>query len=94
MRAVIRSITVEGARCALNLDPTKNTREAIAAILDHRPVADHARLYDACEVQEFDDLATANWQAVSIRNKPDTFQVTGYLFDGANMIDAFDWELN
>ena len=94
MRCEIRAITIEGARVALNLDPTKNTREAIGEILARRPVSDHAALYDACEVHEFDDMATANWKAVSLQHAADTFAVTGYVYDGSTLVDAFDWEVN
>lgn len=92
MRFTVASITVEDARKALALDPTKDAA-AIRAIVAKRGMEAEAIIDAAMVRQEFDgDSVGASLAAVSLQNDPQIFDVVGLKYNGAVLAGGFDWE--
>jgi hypothetical protein len=94
MRFTVASITIENARKALALDPTKGAAE-IRAIVQRRGMEAEAAIDAAMVRQDFnDDSVGASLAAVSLQNDPQIFDVVGLKYNGAVLAGGFDWEAN
>lgn len=92
MRFTVASITIENARKALALDPTKGA-DAIRAIVQRRGMEAEAAIDAAMVRQDFeDDSVGASLAAVSLQNDPQIFDVVGLKYQGAVLAGGFDWE--
>lgn len=92
MRFTVASITIENARKALALDPTKGA-DAIRAIVQKRGMEAEAAIDAAMVRQEFDgDSVGASLEAVRLQNDPQIFDVVGLKYQGAVLAGGFDWE--
>lgn len=93
MRYTVASIDIAGARNALALDALK-TPEAIRAIVERRGMEAEAAIDAAMVRQDFDKPEDAQAYGARLAENPDTFEVSGLVFDGANLVEAFGWEGN
>jgi hypothetical protein len=93
MRYTVRSIDIAGARNALALDALK-TPEAIRAIVERRGMEAEAALDAAMVRADFDKPEDAQAYGARLAENPEIFEVSGLVFDGANLVEAFGWEGN